>query len=103
MEQLPPLAKRYCCSAHLLCVSWLVPSLKMENMVNLPSLTINRRLGPGFPSSPHVLPLATASVLTPLVEPLADTGQVLFGRREEAHRDNERFEKVWLHVSSLNS
>lgn len=103
MEQLLPLAKRYCCSAHLLCVSWLVPSLKMENMVNLPSLKINRRLGPGFPSSPHVLPLARAAVLTPLVEPLADTEEGLFGRREEAHIDNERFEKVWLRICSLNS
>lgn len=72
------------------------------NMVNLPILKNNRRQGLDFPLL-HVLPLATAAVLTPLVAPLADMGEVLFGRREEAHRDNERFEKVWLHVSSLNS
>ena len=58
-------------------------------------------LGPGFPSSPQVLPTATASVPTPLAEPLANTGEVLFGQREEAHIDNERFEKVWLHISLL--
>ena len=58
-------------------------------------------LGPGFPSSPRVLPTATAAVLTPLVEPLANTGEVLLGRREEAHVDNERFEKVWPHISFL--
>lgn len=47
-------------------------------MVKVISLKIGRFSESGLASSPQVLPVAMASVLTPLMEPLATTGEVLF-------------------------
>lgn len=47
-------------------------------MVKVIPLKIGRHPATGLTSSPQLLPVATAAVLTPLVEPLATTGEVLF-------------------------